>query len=82
MDSASSVQDLHAESSKSVNDLLVDTVLQPRLIREDDIGPAVSHMHSFTHKCQRGGRFYKSSDIIAIDFTTLMRKTTPLRHVF
>ena len=53
------------------------TVLQPRLIREDDTVPAVSHMHSFAHKCRRGGRFYKSSDIIAIDFTTLMRKTTP-----
>ena len=52
------------------------TVLQPRLIREDDTVPAVSHMHSFAHKCRRGGRFYKSSDIIAIDFTTLMRKTT------
>ena len=53
------------------------TVFQPRLIREDDTVPAVSHMHSFAHKCRRGGRFYKSSDIITIDFTTLMRKTTP-----
>ena len=41
--------------------------------------PAVSQMHTkiYVFECRRGGRFYKSSDIIAIDSTTLMRKTTP-----